>query len=179
MLLCMSEVRKTPAKMKDPLLARHNSEMARAAALAMAGNHAETVEACSELLTSELYPDMEKAGKKEAARRCRAEVRLMLGSAMHFTDSHYEDIVRVLTYALDSPADIRKDALFTLAIVHQSFGHEKEAEAAMERCRVELSALQKEKGATASDCSSWEQQDKEAAMFLEGLKKSVPKHGTN
>jgi len=165
---------KKQAKPADPMMAQHNSEMARAAASAMAGNHAETVETCSELLTSGLYEDMEKSGKKDAARRCRAEVRLLLGSAMHFQDAHYEDIVRVLTYALDAPTEIRKDALFTLAVVHHSFGHAQEAVAAIERCRVELAALQGTK-AESREKAAWQEQDKEAHQFLEELSSSFPK----
>src|SRR5271163_1501617 len=125
----------------DPLLFRHDQEMARAASAAMAGQHAEAQEICSELLTSGLYGEMESEGHKEAARRGKAEARVLLGSAMHFNDAAYDDIIRVLTFALDSPAEVRKDALFTLAVVHLSFGHDQEAEAAMERFRVELSGL--------------------------------------
>lgn len=157
----------------DPRMAQHHSELARAAAAAMNGNHQETVEVCSELLTSGLYVEMEQAGKKEDARRARAEVRLMLGSAMHFTDGHYDDITRVLTYALDAPAEIRKDVLFTMAIVHLSFAHQKEAEAAMERCRIELSGLLQTKNLAVMQRESWEQQDIEANNFLGELKKRI------
>jgi len=153
--------------------ARHNAEMARAAAVSIAGNYAETVEICSELLTSGLYKDMESNGQKEAARRGMAEVRLMLGSAMHFNDGAYEDIIRVLTYALDAPTDIRKDALFTLAIVHLSFEHGKESEAAMERCLVEIHALLQHKDLDRDDKVSLESQKKEAQDFLQALHKQI------
>src|SRR5271168_1987791 len=104
----MVSPKKPPAHkpVPDPLLYRHDQEMARAASAAMAGQHAEAQEICSELLTSGLYGEMENAGHKEAARRGKAEARVLLGSAMHFNDGPYEDIVRVLTFALDSPAEV-------------------------------------------------------------------------
>jgi len=160
-----------------PMLLRHNQEMARAASAAMAGQHAEALEICSELLTSGLYGEMESGGHREASRRSVAETRLLLGSAMHFTDAPYEDIVRVLTFALDSPVEIRKDALFTLAVVHLSFGHRQEAEAAMERFRVELAFLMSHSHAPATDVRSWQEQDREATVFISQLKKPSDQTG--
>jgi hypothetical protein len=167
--MAISSKKHTKKNIPDPLLTRHNAEMARAAASSISGNHAETMEICSDLLTSDLYKDMEAAGNKEAARRGMAEVRLLLGSAMHFNDGTYEDIVRVLTYALDAPTDVRKDALFTLAVVHLSFDHRKESEAAMERCLVEIHALMQHKDISQEDKIRLGSQLKEAQDFLKEL----------
>jgi hypothetical protein len=168
----MGNPKKAVARMhgSDPLLQRHDQEMARAASAAMTGRHAEAQEICSELITSGLYGEMESAGHKDAARRAKAEARVLLGSAMHYNDAPYEDIIRVLTFALDSPVETRKDALFTMAVVHFSFGHLQEAEAAMERCRVELASLISNSNTIPSELSTWREQDHEAKIFLEQLK---------
>ena len=105
----------------DPL-AHHNTEMGRAAAAAMQQHYQEAIEICSELLTSGLYGDLAKEDK-EAARRAKAEVRLMMATAMHYTDGHYDDIVKQLGLAMDAPPLVQKDACFTLAVVQLSFGH--------------------------------------------------------
>ena len=172
--MAVSSKKHIKKQIPDPSEAHHNAEIARAAAASIAGNHAETVEICSDLLTSGLYKDMEASGHKDAARRGMAETRLLLGSAMHFNDGAYEDIVRVLTYALDSPVDIRKVTLFTLAVVHLSFDHNKEAEASMERCLVEIQALLQQNHLERDEKASLESQIKEANDFLQALQKQFP-----
>ena len=177
----MHPSKKPPARthVPDPMLHRHDQEMARAASAAMAGQHADAQEICSELLTSGLYGEMESSGHKEDARRAKAEARVLLGSAMHFTEAPYEDIIRVLTFALDSPAEIRKDALFTMAVVHLSFGHLQEAEAAMERFRVELAGLTSGSRSSAAELMAWKEQDNEAIIFLAQLKKPLNQKGND
>ena len=119
---------------------RHNEDLARAAAAAMQQHYPECVEICSELLTGGLYEEW--AGTESAsARRARAETRLLMATAMHYNDGHYEDIVRVLTAALDSPPEVQKDAWFTLGVVHASFDHASEAREAMESCLALINEL--------------------------------------
>ena len=124
------------------LLARHHADMARASAAAMEQNYQEAIEICSELIVSGGYEELERLGDASseasaanlaAAQRCRAEARLLMATAMHYADGHYEDIVRVLSFALESPAEIQKDVFFTLAVVHLSFGNSQEARLAMQR----------------------------------------------
>lgn len=123
-------------------LDQHNTEMGRAAAAAMQQQYPETIEICAELLTSGVYDELAKTDK-EAARRSKAEVRLMMATAMHYTDGHYDDIVKQLSLAMDSPPMVQKDACFTLAVVQLSFGHKQEAKSAMEQCLLLVKELQR------------------------------------
>jgi hypothetical protein len=168
----------------DPkLLEQHNSEMARAAAAAIEQHYQETIEITSELLTSGIYEQMESAapsevssGPKAEARRARAEVRLMMATAMHYADAHYEDIVRVLSFAMDAPAHIQKDVYFTLAVVQLSFGHDKEARDAMQQA---LAIIKDMRNLKTNDLESdadiaLEIQEREAEEFLKQMPSGKP-----
>ena len=144
------------------LLAKHNSELARAAAAAMQQNYQDTIEVCSELLTGCVYPEMEASGDAVSARRCRAEARLLMATAMHYTDSHHEDVLRVLNHALDSPPQVQKDVYFTMAVVQLSAEEPEAARASMEKCLEVIAALRE---VEASD-TSFADQEKEAREFL-------------
>src|SRR6266404_1103585 len=85
------------------LFHQHHSEMARAAAAAMQQNYQEAIDICSELLTSGLYEQVAQSGQAEDARAFRAEARLLMATAMHYADAAYEDIVRLLSFAMDAP----------------------------------------------------------------------------
>lgn len=141
--------------------------MARAAAAAMHGHHAETVEICSELLTSGLYNDLETAGMREDSRRLRAECRLLLATAMHYNGAPHGDVLKVLNFALDAPADLKRDAYFTIAVVELSNEHTDNARVAMQQC---LSLIGDLKRAGFRDPEGrMEQQETEALEFLAGL----------
>ncbi len=114
------------------LFHQHHSEMARAAAAAMQQNYQEAIDICSELLTSGLYEQVAQSGQAEDARAFRAEARLLMATAMHYAAAAYEDIVRLLSFAMDAPPSVQKDVYFTLAVVQLSFGHSKEAKDSME-----------------------------------------------
>ena len=153
---------------------RHHQEMARASAAAMEQHYQEAIEISSELLTSGIYEQLASAGKPrsdahkanaESARRFRAEARLLMATAMHYSDAHYEDIVKVLSFAVESPLDIQKDVFFTLAVVHLSFGQENEARMAMLRS-LELMRQLKESGESSS---ALETQVEEANAFMKNL----------
>src|SRR4051794_23858235 len=103
-------------------LARHHSELARANAAALQQNFQEAVEIASELLTSGIYDEVAQVDP-DGARAAKAETRLTMATAMHYNDGHYDDIMRVLKAAMDSPAEVRKDVAFAAAIVHASFDH--------------------------------------------------------
>jgi hypothetical protein len=133
-------------------LDHHHAEMGRAAAAAMQQHYQETIEICSELLTS-------------GTRRTKAEVRLMLATAMHYADGHYEDIVKQLSLAMDAPPEIQKDACFTLAVVQLSFGHKAEATSAMEQCLEVITLLRQSSG----DEPGLRAQQEEARQFLAEL----------
>jgi len=148
--------------------------MARASAAAMEQHYQEAIEISSELLTSGIYEQLAALGKArsdahksngEAARRFRAEARLLMATAMHYADAHYEDIVKVLSFAVESPLDIQKDVFFTLAVVHLSFGQENEARMAMLRS-LELMRQLKENGESTS---ALETQVQEAHAFMKDL----------
>src|SRR5207248_8615977 len=119
-----------------------------------------------EQLTSAGTPrrDTHKANA-ESARRFRAEARLLMATAMHYSDAHYKDIVKVLTFAVESPLDVQKDVFFTLAVVHLSFGQENEARMAMLRS-LELMRQLKQSGETSS---ALETQVQEADAFMKEL----------
>ena len=146
----------------DPL-GQHNTEMARAAAAAMQQHYQEAIEICSELLTSGAYDELAKRDK-DAARRARAEVRLLMATAMHYADGHYDDIVKQLSLAMESPPDIQKDACFTLAVVQLSFGHRAEAQHAMQQCLSLIAELRRANG--APDAAALHAQEEEARRFL-------------
>lgn len=149
----------------NPLLEQHHAELARAAAAAMQHHYQETIDICSELLTSELYQQL-TAATPEAARAAKAETRLMMATAMHYNDAHYEDIVRVLRSAADSPDTTKKDVLFTSAVVHASFNKKDEARAAMNEA---LAIITKLRGAKEVDREALDMQESEAQSFLKQL----------
>ena len=147
-------------------LDHHNKEMGRAAAAAMQQHYQETIDICSELLTSSTYDDLAKRDK-DAGRRAKAEVRLMLATAMHYTDGHYDDIVKQLSLAMDAPPLVQKDACFTLAVVQLSFGHQPEAKNAMEQCLKLIAELRR---SNLPDLDgSLATQEREAEQFLREL----------
>ena len=156
------------------LLEQHHAEMARASAAAMERHYEETIEICSELLTSGIYEQLSALGdpdsqansaNAEFARRCRAEARLLMATAMHYADGHHDDIVRVLTFALDAAPEIQKDVLFTLGVVHLSFGQTHEAGLAMQRA-LDLITTLKEQSQPTEELAV---QEREAREFLNGL----------
>lgn len=149
----------------DPL-DHHNAEMGRAAAAAMQQHFQEAIEICSELLTGDTYNVLEKHDP-DATRRAKAEVRLMMATAMHYADGHYDDIVRQLSLAMDAPPLIQKDACFTLAVVQLSFGHRQEAMAAMEQCLALIGELRRSNLPDLDN--SLDTQQKEAQQFLREL----------
>ena len=145
-------------------LDHHNSEMGRAAAAAMQQQYQETIEICSELLTSGIYDEL--AHKDFAAsRRAQAEVRLLMATAMHYTDGNYDDIVRQLSLAMDAPPEVQKDACFTLAIVQASFGHTQEARSAMQQCLDLIAEVRQ----YTPDGDALRAQEQEARQFLAEL----------
>src|SRR5256885_9409901 len=171
--------KKTPIEAKNQLdvqqiTQRHHQEMARASAAAMEQHYQEAIEITSELLTSGIYEQLAAYGKprsethkanSEAARRFRAEARLLMATAMHYAEAHYEDIVKVLSFAVESPLDVQKDVFFTLAVVHLSFGQENEARMAMLRS-LELMRQLKEAGQSSAASDA---QVEEANAFVKDL----------
>ena len=152
-------------------LSRHNSELARAGAAAMQRHYQEAIDICSDLLTCGAYEDIAEEDA-EAARAARAETRLIMATAMHYNESHYEDIVRVLNAALDSPANVQKDVYFTLAVLHASFDRDEPARAAMEKCAALISTLRD--SASGEDLAALDEKEKEARQFLKELGKAHP-----
>lgn len=155
----------------DAALAKHHSELARAGAAAMHRHYQETIDICSDLLTSGVYEDIAEQDA-EAARSARAETRLIMATAMHYNESHYEDIVRVLNAALDSPAHVQKDVYFTLAVLHASFDRDEAARAAMEKCVALVQTLRA--SASAEDQGALAEKEKEAQQFLKELGRPHP-----
>jgi hypothetical protein len=149
------------------LLDQHHSELARAAAAAMQRHYQETIDICSELLTSELYQQL-AAADMEAARAAKAETRLMMATAMHYNEAHFEDVIRVLKSASDSPHGTRKDVLFTTAVVYASFNKKEEARAAMTEALALIAGLRSQPGA---DREALDMQESEAQSFLKQLDK--------
>src|SRR3954468_11335871 len=148
-------------------LARHHSELARANAAALQQNFQEAIEIASELLTSGVYDDIAQSDA-DGARAAKAETRLTMATAMHYNDGHYEDIMRVLKAAMDSPAEVRKDVAFTAAIVHASFDHLAEAREAMAKV---LEAVAELRGKGSEDPELAEK-EADAAEFLSQLPES-------
>lgn len=130
-------------------LETHHRELARAAGAAMQRQYPEAIEICSELLTGPTYAALATTDPA-AARRARAEARLLLASAMHYDEAHEEDLLRVLNAALDSPDEVRKDVLFTLALVRLSFDHLAEARDAILDC-LEIVARLRAEGAASPE----------------------------
>ena len=153
------------------VLARHNSELARAGAAAMQRHYQEAIDICSDLLTGDIYTDIAEHDA-EAARAAKAETRLIMATAMHYNESHYEDIVRVLNAALDSPPYVQKDAYFTLAVLHASFDREEPARSAMEKCLALVRKLRE--SATGEDGVALEEKEREAQQFLKELGRPHP-----
>ena len=146
---------------------RHHAELARATAAAMRQHYQEAIEIASELLTSGVYDEI-AAADPDPARAARAETRLMMATAMHYNDAHYEDIMRVLKSAMDSPADIRKDVAFTAGIVHASFDHLAEAREAMSKA---LEAIAELRGKGSEDAELAER-ERDVTEFLSQLPES-------
>jgi len=142
-------------------LKSHHAELARAAAAAMQQNYQEAIDICSELLTSGIYGDL-AAADPLMAKRAQAETRLLMATAMHYNDGHEEDILRVLKAALDSPEDVRKDVLFTTAVVQLSFGHKPEAQSAIAESLALLAKLRTEQGSSPE----LDEREAEAKQFL-------------
>src|ERR1043165_905868 len=145
---------------------RHHAELARAGAAAMQRHYQEAIDVCSDLLTGDVYMAV---GEKDAelARAARAETRLIMATAMHYAESHYEDIVRVLNAALDSPPAVQKDVYFTLAVLHASFDRDELARAAMEKA---LALIQSLKPSTDSvERKALDEKEREAQQFLKEL----------
>src|SRR3954466_2231127 len=155
----------------EAAIGRHNSELARAGAAAMQRHYQEAIDICSDLLTGEVYLAI---GEKDAelARASRAETRLILATAMHYAESHYEDIVRVLNAALDSPPQVQKDVYFTLAVLHASFDREEPARAAMEKCVALIHSLKT--SADLAECQFLDEKENEAQQFLKELGRPHP-----
>src|SRR3954468_9870865 len=164
---------KSCAQMLTPeaAIGRHNSELARAGVAAMQRHYQEAIDICSDLLTGDVYLAI---GEQDAelARAARAEARLIMATAMHYNESHYEDIVRVLNAALDSPPAVQKDVYFTLAVLHASFDRDDQARSAMEKCLAIIQKLH----ATAPDAdrTSLDEKEREAQQFLKELGRPHP-----
>jgi hypothetical protein len=153
--------------MSSPLLEKHHRELARATASAMQRHFQETVDICSELLTSGVYEEMEAAGEKDASRRARAETRITLATAMHYTEAHHDDVLKVLNHALDAPIEVQKDVYFTIAVVQLSAERPQDARVAMEKCLTLTSELKK--SGHKDESGAVEEQEREALEFLSHL----------
>jgi hypothetical protein len=147
---------------------RHHSELARAAAAAMHKHYQETIDISSDLLTSGIYEEI-AAADAGRARQSRAETRLLMATAMHYNDAHYEDILRVLNAALDAPPQIQKDVYFTMAVLHVSFDHVEDARAAMEKSLELMSQLRDFDVLNPEEKSALAAQEQEARQFLKEL----------
>src|SRR5438270_4929722 len=155
----------------EAAIGRHNSELARAGVAAMQRHYQEAIDICSDLLTGDVYLAI---GEQDAelARAARAEARLIMATAMHYNESHYEDIVRVLNAALDSPPSVQKDVYFTLAVLHASFDRDELARAAMEKCVALIGTLRE--AASAEERAALDEKDKDAQQFLKELGRPHP-----
>jgi hypothetical protein len=147
---------------------RHHSELARAAAAAMHKHYQETIDISSDLLTSGIYEEI-AVGDAACARQSRAETRLLLATAMHYNDAHYEDILRVLNAALDSPPQIQKDVYFTMAVLHVSFDHVEDARIAMEKALESMAQLRDSDRLNPEEKTALAAQEHEARQFLKEL----------
>lgn len=139
--------------------------MARAAAAAMQNQYQEAIDICSELLTGGTYEELASSGQEESARTFRAEARLLMATALHYSDATYEDIVRLLSFAMESPPSVQKDVYFTMAVVQLSFGHSKEARESMENSLAIIENALQENPAD----ESLDRQRDEAREFLREL----------
>jgi len=137
----------------------------------MQRHYQETIDICSDLLTAGVYHDIAEQDA-EAARAARAETRLILATAMHYNESHYEDIVRVLNAALDSPPPVQKDVYFTLAVLHASFDRDEPARSAMEKCLAIVEGLRT--SASGEECAALDEKESEARQFLKQLGRPHP-----
>lgn len=149
-------------------LKKHQAELGRAAAVAMEQNYDEALDICSELLTSGVYEELAQQGHDDDARRAKAETRLLMATAMHYSERDYQDIARVLSFAMDSPPEIQKDVQFTLAVVHLSFGQAGQARECMQRC-LEIIAQLRAAGGKNTDLKELAEQEREAREFLQEL----------
>jgi hypothetical protein len=147
-----------------PPLDQHHRELARAGAAALQRHYQEVIDITSEMLTSGLYDELAQQDP-EAARRARAESRLMMATAMHYNDAHFDDIVRVLKSTLDSPPEIQKDAHFTLAVVQLSFEHPADAAASMRQALDLIEALKR----SGHDDPRLVEQEQEAREFFQQI----------
>ena len=158
--------------MSEPnAIERHHAELARATAAAMRQHYQEAIEIASELLTSGVYDEI-AALDPDSARAARAETRLMMATAMHYNDAHYEDIMRVLKAAMDSPADIRKDVAFTAGVVHASFDHFAEAREAMGKSLEAIAELRNEGVGKGSEDPELAEKEHDVTEFLSQLPES-------
>jgi hypothetical protein len=159
--------------MLTPLAAieRHHAELARAGAAAMQRHYQEAIDVCSDLLTGDVYVAIAEKDA-ELARAARAETRLIMATAMHYAESHYEDIVRVLNAALDSPPAVQKDVYFTLAVLHVSFDRDELARAAMEKALALVQNLKA--SAESAERKLLEEKEREAQQFLKELGRPHP-----
>ena len=155
----------------EAAIAKHNSELARAGAAAMQKHYQEAIEICSDLLTGDVYMVVGEQDQ-ELARAARAEARLIMATAMHYNESHYEDIVRVLNAALDSPAAVQKDVYFTLAVLHASFDREELARTSMEKALALVQGLKT--SASPEENAALIEKEKEAQQFLKELGRPHP-----
>jgi hypothetical protein len=148
-------------------LERHNTELARANVAAMHQHYQEAIDICSELLTSGVYDEIATVDPEES-RAAKAETRLTMATAMHYNDAHYEDIMRVLKAAMDSPAEVRKDVTFTAGVVHASFDHFSEAREAMAKALEAIAEL-RGKGSEEAELA---EKEADVAEFLSQLPES-------
>jgi hypothetical protein len=88
-----------------------------------------------------------------------------MATALHYADAPYEDIIRLLSFAMESPPPVQKDVYFTMAVVQLSFGHSKEARESMENS---LRIIESELESDANNESLARQRD-EAKQFLREL----------
>src|SRR4051812_11871860 len=155
----------------EAAIERHNAELARAGAAALQRHYQEAIDVCSDLLTGDVYLAI---GEQDAelARATRAEARLIMATAMHYNESHYEDIVRVLNAALDSPAAVQKDVYFTLGVLHASFDRDELARAAMEKALALVQNLKA--SAESAERKLLEEKEREAQQFLKELGRPHP-----
>jgi hypothetical protein len=155
----------------EAAIERHNAELARAGAAALQRHYQEAIDVCSDLLTGDVYLAMGEHDA-ELARAARAEARLIMATAMHYNESHYEDIVRVLNAALDSPPAVQKDVYFTLAVLHASFDRDELARAAMEKALALVQNLKA--SAESAERKLLEEKQREAQQFLKELGRPHP-----
>jgi hypothetical protein len=91
-----------------------------------------------------------------------------MATAMHYNDAHYEDILRVLKSAMDSPPEIRKDVAFTAGVVHASFDHFAEARESMSKALEAIAEL-RGKGSEEAELAD---KERDVTEFLSQLPES-------